>query len=334
MTSILYIVPYFGKLREDFPLWLKTCEYNPTVDWIVLTDDRTEYVYPDNVRVEYMTFEEAAGMIEKAVGFPISLENPYKLCDFKPVYGKAFAEYSEGYGFWGHCDMDLLWGDIRAFLTEEILANYNKIGFLGHSTLYRNTDEVNGRWHCEGDSKVDFREAFTSRESKFFDERGMNEIYASNGWPVYREQIFADLTEYRYNFFMTNVADEDAEKNNKQIFVWDHGKLYRKYLDGKLVCTDEFMYIHFLKRKMKLEVSGKEKRWLIVPNTIMEFREEPSYRIVKKYSRSHWGKYFAGLFREKRSQVTPGNVVRFILRRGKKYYALKHNNAHLNDQEM
>ena len=41
MYSIAYIIPYFGKLRTDFPLWLESCRHNPTVDFHVITDDHS-----------------------------------------------------------------------------------------------------------------------------------------------------------------------------------------------------------------------------------------------------------------------------------------------------
>ena len=43
MKSIAYLVPYFGKLPVGFKMWLLSCAANETIDWILLTDDRTEY---------------------------------------------------------------------------------------------------------------------------------------------------------------------------------------------------------------------------------------------------------------------------------------------------
>ena len=57
MFSIVFICPYFGKLpKGQFPLWLKSCENNPTIDWIIFTDDRTRYNYPKNVKVTYILY--------------------------------------------------------------------------------------------------------------------------------------------------------------------------------------------------------------------------------------------------------------------------------------
>ena len=49
MKSICLIIPYFGKFKNYFPLFLKSCSYNPTVDWLVFTDTSERYVWPENV---------------------------------------------------------------------------------------------------------------------------------------------------------------------------------------------------------------------------------------------------------------------------------------------
>ena len=41
MKTICYIIPYFGKLPKNFALYLLGCAQNPTIDWKILTDDRT-----------------------------------------------------------------------------------------------------------------------------------------------------------------------------------------------------------------------------------------------------------------------------------------------------
>ena len=51
MKKIVFICPYFGKLPEYIDVWLKSCEYNKDIDWILITDDKTDYNYPTNVKV-------------------------------------------------------------------------------------------------------------------------------------------------------------------------------------------------------------------------------------------------------------------------------------------
>lgn len=58
MKIIILIVTYFGKLPCWFNLWLESCKKNESIDWLLVTDDRSKYNYPTNIRVEYMNIEE------------------------------------------------------------------------------------------------------------------------------------------------------------------------------------------------------------------------------------------------------------------------------------
>ena len=85
MLKKILIIPYFGKFNNYFELWLKSCEYNTDFDWLIFTDDKTNYQYPENVHVHYTTFENIKDRINNLFEFEISLDSPYKLCDFKPA---------------------------------------------------------------------------------------------------------------------------------------------------------------------------------------------------------------------------------------------------------
>ncbi len=126
-SSICLVVLYFGKLPNYFNLWLTSCKYNKTINFLLFIDDETKYDYPDNVKVIYTTFENIKNQIQSKFDFNISLKKPYKLCDYKPAYGYIFNEYLEKYDFWGHCDLDVIFGNLRKFLSEEILMQNDKI---------------------------------------------------------------------------------------------------------------------------------------------------------------------------------------------------------------
>ena len=121
MKKIAYILPYFGHLPKEFGFWLISCQMNSTVDWLLFTDDRTKFNYPPNVKVTYCTFEDIKNKAQACFDFPIVLNRPYKLCDYKAAYGDIFKNELTGYDYWGMCDLDLVWGNIREFLTDEIL---------------------------------------------------------------------------------------------------------------------------------------------------------------------------------------------------------------------
>ena len=120
MKKIAYILPYFGHLPKEFGFWLISCQMNPTVDWLLFTDDRTKFNYPPNVKVTYCTFEDIKNKAQACFDFPIVLDRPYKLCDYKAAYGDIFKNELTGYDYWGMCDLDLVWGNIREFLKNMI----------------------------------------------------------------------------------------------------------------------------------------------------------------------------------------------------------------------
>ena len=132
MKKACFIIPYFGKLPETFPVYLRTCAENPDYDWLIVTDDRAAYDYPENVHVSYTSFDAFVERVQSHFDFPIALKRPYKICDFRAAFGEIFAEELQGYRFWGHCDLDQYFGKISHFITDEVLDSYEKILCLGH----------------------------------------------------------------------------------------------------------------------------------------------------------------------------------------------------------
>lgn len=174
MKRIAFIIPYFGKFNNYFNLWLESCRNNPTVDWYILTDNTDDYHFPDNVHKMKTTMVEMKEAFSKAFGFEVALDRPYKLCDLKPSYGYVFPEIIKGYDFWGWCDVDLIFGNIRQFLTDEIFDKYDMISRWAHCTLIRNNEmnnklfmtrlasSLNGGGICRHTKKLTVRLSHTS----------------------------------------------------------------------------------------------------------------------------------------------------------------------------
>ena len=106
--KIKLICIYYGMLPEWFPLWLKSCSKNPNYDFLLITDQKYENTYAKNVEIKNLSWEELKHKFENVLEMPISLEKPYKLCDFRPIFGMAFADELKEYDFWGHCDLDMI----------------------------------------------------------------------------------------------------------------------------------------------------------------------------------------------------------------------------------
>ena len=180
MKSICYIVPYFGILPENFQIWLLGCKYNPTIDWIIYTDDKRCFDYPKNVKVQYCSFEEMKKRIQSFYDFEVDLSRPWRLALMKPAYGEIFSDDLKGYDFWGYCDIDLMWGDIRKFYTEEILNNFERIGFQGHSTLFPNNIKLNLQYRTIIPNQINYIDVFSGKLDFSWDESGINMIVLSS----------------------------------------------------------------------------------------------------------------------------------------------------------
>ena len=180
--SVALILPYFGKFPNYFPLWLKSAGANPSFTFMIFTDeDMSGYSIPQNVKVHAMSLREIKERAAKYLDFEPVLETPYKLCDYKPLYGLIFEDYLEGFDFWGHVDPDVIWGDMRHFLTDELFDKYDRILRWGVIELYRNTDNIRTfALHELPGWNISYRDIFNTQLSMHFDELALIENLFGN----------------------------------------------------------------------------------------------------------------------------------------------------------
>lgn len=276
MRKCAFILPYYGKFPNYFQLFLKSCGTNPDFDWLVFTDDHTEYDYPTNVHVYYETFEDMQKRVSDAFDFHPQLRRPYKLCDLKPMYGYLFEDYLKGYRFWGHCDCDLIFGKLSHFITDGLLNEYDKLFVLGHCTLYRNTEENNRRFMLTLDGKEIYRDVLNNDRGYTFDESflptNVNRIYAQHNIPVYSRDysgnVNAKCTIIQITRYAADLGVYLDEKPIRAVYEWNCGMLTRKFVSLGTLRTSEFMYLHFQRRKMRmLPGVTNMSRFQILPNS-------------------------------------------------------------------
>lgn len=311
MYSIAYVVPYFGKLPNGFQFWLLSCGCNPSVDWLLFTDDHTEYEYPPNVIVTYCTFDKIKEKAQAVFDFPISLERPYKLCDYRPAYGEIFAEELTGYDFWGYCDVDMVWGDIRKFFTNDVLKSYKKIGFNGHSTLFKNEPEVCAYYKTVIEGEIGYREVLTKNQGYAFDEGGIDAVFDGLDVPVYRGIDFANLLKYDYGFYLDWKGPEEAKKNKRQVFTWKDGVLTRYFLVDGEMGTEEYLYLHYWCRPttFKIKEYRIDKQYLIYADTTTDRKYEITPSLIYRKSIRNPARFYAKSLWRSRKKITPERIV-------------------------
>lgn len=159
---IVIITCWYGPYPWYFPYFINSCEYNPTVDFIIITDNKEVLPFnPSNVKVIHKSIEEMKKAASRKLGFQVNIDNPYKLCDFKPAYGFLFPEIIKGYSFWGYGDIDVMYGDLRHFLTNKLLEGYDIFSFrpeylTGALTIFRNVKKMNQLFMQSSDYKIVF----------------------------------------------------------------------------------------------------------------------------------------------------------------------------------
>lgn len=284
MEKICILSVYIGELPDTFPLWVKSVAANHTVDFMLISDKNVSNL-PKNLRVIKMTLPEIKCMAEHELGMGVTLETPYKLCDFKPVFGLIFRRYikEHNYDYWGYCDLDLIFGDLRSFFKKYELNKYDKFLHQGHLALYRNTERINNAYKLPG-SYYNYKQVFTSNEAFVFDEYNrINGIFHYNHLPIFEEVIFANINPAFTRFKCCRINNY-----SKQLFYYEKGKIFRAFINhrGKIE-KEEFIYIHLSGRKLNKVPDKviKSEIFAITENGYYVLHDQPSVSIINKYTK-------------------------------------------------
>lgn len=289
--KICIISVYFGKLPTWIDIWLRSVELNEDIDFLLVTDDPKIKYSIKNLKIIYLNLNEFKRLAENKLKMKIKLENPYKLCDYKEIWGVILEDYISKYDYWGECDNDLVFGDLKYFFDKFDLSRYDKFGNRGHLSLYRNIAEVNDRYKLSGGWFGSYKEVFKSNLNWAFDETpGINAIYEKNNFSFMNKFIYADIDVNYKDIRCVERPGKLCKNYDQQIFYWSNGKVLRDYVDlsGKIK-TDEFEYIHLQKRKMykpKFDVF-KTKEFYIINGQFIEKKGPTTIEIIDKYNKKN-----------------------------------------------
>jgi hypothetical protein len=210
------------------PAFLLSCQTNADVQWIIYTDIDSTADAPANVTFKRTSVQELNDRCSRLLGTTIDIKRR-KLCDLKVTYGVIFGDDLKPFDFWGCSDLDIVWGDIRRFATDQRLRAHDifssrKEKLSGHCTFYRNTPEVNLLF----ERIPEVRALLATSHYEHLDERELTK-YVRSGPRIYWEEELA-----------TNAAYQKALKDES--LTWRNGRTFGP--DGR-----ELMYIHFHKLK-------------------------------------------------------------------------------------
>lgn len=243
MKKIVLILPYFGKWPLWFDAHLLSIAQNPTIHWLVVTDCEIPKDYPKNIIFKPTTLQALNTHVNQVVNANVPL-SPRKFCDLKPAYGAIFYEDIKEYDFWGFCDMDIIWGNIRHFITNDFLSNYDiissrKEAISGHFNLIKNTTALNNLYK----QIPNYQYLFEQPQFMWFDEEQLTN-YLKN-------QIADKQLPYQVKWDAI-LCNQERGRDSHQEYYLDRWL----WQDGKVLNTkthQEVMYLHFInwKRTMK-----------------------------------------------------------------------------------
>ncbi len=278
MKSIIIIIPFFGTLPNTFKFWYQSALNNPTINFLLFTDCCISNA--KNIKVIECSFNKFIQDIQSKFDFKINISAPYKLCDFRPAYGDIFQEYIRNYDFWGFGDVDLVYGDIRYFITEDKLNTYDIISGWGHLTLYRNNQYCNNFYKKNISGFQFYKDVFSNPQNSLFDEyhrKGIGDLWKFlHPDKVWDHRLFDDIKIPRHKIHFYSVFH--PEYSNFLIFEYDND-LYRLYVKKNKIVREKSLYVHLQKRKMKIRTNNVNK-YLIVPNCFINYKNVNIFRII------------------------------------------------------
>jgi hypothetical protein len=266
---VVVIVPYFGRWPEWFPLTLASCRANPTIDWVFYTDCPPPDRPPPNTRFVATTLADYAARVRDRLGVAFAPADAYKLCDVRPAFGEIHRDAIAGYDCFGFGDIDVIYGDLRRFLTDAVLASdvvATHRHISGHFTLLRNTRRVRGAfrrvpgWRAlvahPTSTRFDedyFTLAFVPPREALRRWLGLRRTHAAEVPAAFRTRELARLAWSRprdwrrahfvegYTTILTPQPWHDGRADHPDVWLWRDGHLTNTR-DG----DREFIYLHFM----------------------------------------------------------------------------------------
>jgi hypothetical protein len=277
-SSIALVVLYYGTLPNYFNLTLATIRQNPSINWIIIGDVVPPSELPENINFIHIPLNELSQRFSSLGLGCATISSPYEICSMQPTIGAVFHDYLSSYDYWGHSDLDLLYGDLRHFLPEEVLKSHDRVYCRGHLSIYRNEERVNSAFQLQTPDTTTFANVLKNPSNQQFDEwKGIHRIMRYHGFHQYHKEVIADIRpsrRYRIDRFETT----ELPNYENQLFYWYNGKTYRAYLHPEGgIYDEEVAYIHFQKRSFpapdpKLHLSGG---FGIGPSGFFPYNREP-----------------------------------------------------------
>jgi len=232
--------PYFGNIPPWWDIYIHGVGANSNIDFYYFTDLNLPTYGFENVKVVQISFQEIISLATKVLGFEVKISTPYKLCDLKPSYGQLFSEYIAAYDLWGHADVDVFYGNIQSWLTNNLLKEYDIIScrkhiISGQFTVYKNKKITNELYK----NILGFERLLNSNILNYIDEKYMTEA-------VMNAAVGGQLQFYGEDALVEDALSETRGRK-RLLLLFREGKIFDP------IFKREYFMFHFIHSKKREE---------------------------------------------------------------------------------
>ncbi len=273
-------MPYFGSWPVWINLYIESCKYNPNIDWLFFTDCDEPANKANNVHYRHLSFSDYNKQASTKLGINFDPKSPYKVCDLRVAYGILHEEEISNYDYFGFGDIDLIYGNIRQFYTDEVLTHNiittDNRRVTGHLTLIKNTTLMKNAFRQINN----WQALLESNEHQHLDEAAFSKVFKPHkNLPQWLQSFLSLFNPYQRSLYFKDQYTTPAFKdirgrpwhdksyNYPLKWYWNKGKLTNNQ-DG----TREFIYFHFMYWK-------KETKWLQQNASFLD----PAFPVIDHY---------------------------------------------------
>lgn len=254
--SIVVLIPYFGSLPFWMPFFLISCKFNPSINWVLFTDQDAGSAIPGNVKIFRYSYKSYCKLISDRLGINFNPKSPYKLCDIKPALGFIHDELISGYDFWAFGDLDLVYGNLRAYFTDDKLSKKNLFSthatrISGHLCIIKNISKLNKAF-----MKVkNWKSIFEDEVHHAFDEKAFSKLFIRHkNFPQPIRNFLKIFNpwlrqgEFKEAFTTPNARIRwiDKSYNFPNAWFWKRGQISNNLIKAEII-----PYFHFMEWKKK-----------------------------------------------------------------------------------